>query len=66
MTVQYLLARRKFDELEVIADEKNNSTYFINNQPEGVHSLKIFSEIPFSLVDVKDMYNNRQKACYYT
>jgi regulator of protease activity HflC (stomatin/prohibitin superfamily) len=45
LTVQYLLARRRFDELQAIANGKNNSTYFINNQTEGVHSLKIFSDL---------------------
>lgn len=45
LTVQYLLARRRFDELQAIANGKNNSTYFINNQTEGVHSLKIFTDL---------------------
>jgi regulator of protease activity HflC (stomatin/prohibitin superfamily) len=45
LTVQYLLARRRFDELQAIANGKNNSTYFINNQTEGVDSLKIFSDL---------------------
>ncbi len=45
LTVQYLLARKRFDELEAIANGKNNSTYFINNQTEGVHSLKIFTDL---------------------
>ena len=45
LTVQYLLARKRFEELQAIANGENNSTYFINNQTEGVHSLKIFSDI---------------------
>ncbi|CAF4604305.1 unnamed protein product, partial [Rotaria sp. Silwood1] len=45
LAVQYLLARRRFDELQAIANGKNNSTYFINNQNEGVGSLKIFSDL---------------------
>ena len=45
LTVQYLLARRRFDELKAIANGQNNSTYFINNQTEGVDSLKIFSDL---------------------
>ncbi|CAF0911729.1 unnamed protein product [Adineta steineri] len=45
LTVRYLLARRRFDELQAIANGKNNSTYFINNQTEGIDSLKIFADI---------------------
>jgi regulator of protease activity HflC (stomatin/prohibitin superfamily) len=45
LAVQYLLARRRFDELQAIANGKNNTTYFINNQTEGVDSLKIFSDL---------------------
>ncbi|CAF1283765.1 unnamed protein product [Didymodactylos carnosus] len=45
LTVQYLLARRRFDELQAIANGNNNSTYFINNQTEGVHGLKLFSDL---------------------
>jgi regulator of protease activity HflC (stomatin/prohibitin superfamily) len=45
LAIQYLLARRRFDELQAIANGKNNSTYFINNQTEGVHSLKIFTDL---------------------
>jgi regulator of protease activity HflC (stomatin/prohibitin superfamily) len=45
LAVQYLLARRRFDELQAIANGQNNATYFINNQTEGVHSLKIFTDL---------------------
>jgi regulator of protease activity HflC (stomatin/prohibitin superfamily) len=45
LTIQYLLARKRFDELQAIANGKNNSTYFINNQTEGVHGLKIFTDL---------------------
>ena len=43
--VQYLLARRRFDELQAIAYENNNSIYFINNQTERVHGLKLFTDL---------------------
>ena len=45
LAVQYLLARKRFDELQAIASGTNNSTYFINNQTEGVDSMKIFSDL---------------------
>lgn len=45
LAIQYLLARRRFDELQAIANGNNNSTYFINNQTEGIHSLKIFTDL---------------------
>ncbi|CAF1402374.1 unnamed protein product [Adineta ricciae] len=45
LTVQYLLARKRFEELQAIANGQNNSTYFINNQTEGVHSLKLFADL---------------------
>ncbi|CAF4878761.1 unnamed protein product [Rotaria sp. Silwood1] len=45
LAVQYLLARRRFDELQATANGRNNSTYFINNQTKRVHSLKIFSDL---------------------
>ncbi|CAF1392567.1 unnamed protein product [Rotaria sp. Silwood1] len=45
LTVQYLLARQRFDELKAIANGPNNSIYFINNQTEGVDNLKIFSDL---------------------
>ncbi|CAF3969794.1 unnamed protein product, partial [Rotaria sp. Silwood1] len=45
LAVQYLLARRRFDELQAIANGNNNSTYFINNQTEGVHNLKVFTDL---------------------
>jgi len=45
LTIQYLLAKKRFDELQAIAKGINNSTYFINNQTEGIHSLKLFSDL---------------------
>ncbi|CAF1203944.1 unnamed protein product [Adineta steineri] len=45
LAVQYLLARKRFDELQAIANGKNNSTYFINNQTEGIHSMKMFTDL---------------------
>ena len=45
LALKFLLSRRRFDELQSIANGPNNSVYFLNNNVEGYDSMKIFADI---------------------
>jgi regulator of protease activity HflC (stomatin/prohibitin superfamily) len=45
LATKFLLARRRFDELQSIANGPNNTVYFVNNEKEGYDNMKVFTDM---------------------